>query len=79
LCMVSPKTLQQTSRRMIVRPFVVLAAKLLGPGPMRLQMVKLAHELGDGDNYFEVFYARRSPEANPVFEAPATETRRRAA
>jgi hypothetical protein len=77
--MVSPKTLQQTSRRMIVRPFVVLAAKLLGPGPMRLQMVKLAHELGDGDNYFEVFYARRLPEANPAFEAPATETRGRAA
>ena len=77
--MVLPKTLQQTSRRMILRPFVVLAAKLLGPGPMRLQMVKLAHELGDGDNYFEVFYARRRPEANPAFKAPATETRRRAA
>jgi hypothetical protein len=46
---------------------------------MRLQMVKLAHELGDGDNYFEVFYARRRPEADPAFEAPATETRGRAA
>jgi hypothetical protein len=48
----------------IVRPFVRLAARFLGPGPLRLQMVKLAHELDEGDNYFE---------------APAAGTRRRAA
>ena len=31
-----------------VRPFVVLAARVMGPGPLRLKLVKLAHEL-DGD------------------------------
>jgi hypothetical protein len=47
---------------MIVKPFVVLAARCLGPGPLRLQMVKLAHDLGEGDNFFEVFYGRPRPE-----------------
>lgn len=32
----------------LMRPFVVLAARVLGPGPMRLKMVKLAHDLSDG-------------------------------
>ena len=30
---------------MIVKPMVVLAARCLGPGRLRLQMVKLAHEM----------------------------------
>jgi hypothetical protein len=30
-----------------VKPFVVWAARVLGPGPLRLKMVKLAHELDD--------------------------------
>jgi len=34
--------------RPLMRPFVVMAAKVLGPGPMRLKMVKLAHNLNDG-------------------------------
>ena len=29
----------------MVRPFVVLAARVLGPGPTRLRLVKLAHTL----------------------------------
>jgi hypothetical protein len=29
----------------LVRPFVVLAARALGPGPTRLKLVKLAHNL----------------------------------
>jgi hypothetical protein len=78
--MVSPRTLPQAGGRVLVRPFVVLAAKCLGPGPLRLQMVKLAHELGGGDNYFDIFYSqRRRQEATPVLEAPAPHTRRRAA
>jgi hypothetical protein len=28
-----------------VRPFVVMAARVLGPGPTRLRLVKLAHNL----------------------------------
>lgn len=29
----------------LMRPFVVLAARALGPGPTRLRLVKLAHDL----------------------------------
>lgn len=29
----------------LVKPFVVLAARVLGPGPTRLKLVKLAHNL----------------------------------
>jgi len=32
----------------LVRPFVVMAARVLGPGPTRLRLVKLAHHLGPG-------------------------------
>jgi hypothetical protein len=31
----------------VARPFVILVARFLGPGPLRLKMVKLAHELDD--------------------------------
>ena len=37
----------------LVRPFVVLAARVLGPGPTRLRLVKLAHTL-DGSALFLV-------------------------
>lgn len=30
----------------LLRPMVVLAARVMGPGPARLRMVKLAHHLG---------------------------------
>ncbi len=30
----------------LVKPFVVMAARVLGPGPTRLRLVKLAHNLG---------------------------------
>ncbi len=32
---------------------VVLAARVVGPGPLRLKLVKLAHELEDDRVYFE--------------------------
>jgi hypothetical protein len=76
---VSSRALNRTGRRVIVRPFVVLAAKCLGPGPLRLQLVKLAHEMGQGQNFFEVFYGRQLRELNPaVSEAPVRPTRRAA-
>ena len=34
-------------RAVVVRPLVLLAARVMGPGPLRLKMVKLAHDLGD--------------------------------
>jgi len=33
--------------RPVVKPLVILAARFMGPGPLRLRMVKLAHELDD--------------------------------
>jgi hypothetical protein len=77
--MVSRSDLERTSRRVIVRPFVVLAAKCLGPGRLRLQMVKLAHEMGEGQNFFEVFYGRHrlQPRAASL-EAPAQSSQRAA-
>jgi hypothetical protein len=34
-------------RAVVVRPLVLLAARVMGPGPLRLKMVKLAHHLDD--------------------------------
>jgi hypothetical protein len=34
-----------SARPVVVKPLVLLAAKVMGPGPLRLKMVKLAHEL----------------------------------
>jgi hypothetical protein len=34
-------------RPAVMKPFVLLAARVLGPGPRRLSLVKLAHELDD--------------------------------
>jgi hypothetical protein len=69
--MVTRKALRRTGSRVIVKPFVVLAARCLGPGPVRLQMVKLAHDLGDGDNFFEVVYPMGRHDPGPTFEASA--------
>ncbi len=33
----------------LFKPFVVMAARTLGPGPLRLRMVKLAHNLGSDE------------------------------
>lgn len=35
-----------TASGVLLRPVVVLAARVMGPGPARLRMVKLAHNLG---------------------------------
>jgi hypothetical protein len=78
--MVATKALHRTGRRVIIRPFVVLAAKCLGPGRLRLQMVKLAHEMGDEQNFFEVFYGRQRADVRAAaFEASAVQQSRRAA
>ncbi len=58
----------------IVKPFVVLAARALGPGPLRLRMVKLAHSLSSDGYVFEGIPSRF--EAEPVaLDAPSTSRR----
>jgi hypothetical protein len=69
-------TLDRTNGSLIVKPMVVLAARVLGPGPLRLKLVKLAHELSDGGAVIDAMEsattsADRHPEldggANPRF------------
>jgi hypothetical protein len=56
----------------LVRPFVVFAARALGPGPTRLRLVKLAHEL-DHQAFFlvpeEVGYGDEGPAVQPTSRA----------
>jgi len=33
----------------LVKPFAVIAARVLGPGPTRLKLVRLAHNLNSKD------------------------------
>jgi len=47
------RTLYRTNGSIFVKPLVVLAAKVLGPGPLRLKLVKLAHDLSDGGSVLE--------------------------
>jgi hypothetical protein len=68
--MVSRRELHRTGRRVFVKPLVVLAAKCLGPGRLRLEMVKLAHDLGDPDQNFQTLYARAQAQVLPTYEAP---------
>jgi hypothetical protein len=42
-------------------------------------MVKLAHEMGEGQNFFEVFYGRQRAQPKPALEAPPAQGSRRAA
>ena len=37
-----------TNGMVSMRPFVVLAIRVMGPGPKRVQMVRLAHAMNDG-------------------------------
>ena len=37
-----------TNGMVSMRPFVVLAIRVMGPGPRRVQMVRLAHAMTDG-------------------------------
>jgi hypothetical protein len=57
----------------LVKPFVVLAAKVLGPGPTRLRLVKLAHSLGPHGSLVELrqrgYKADEEPAVQPTSRA----------
>lgn len=36
---------RKTASVILFKPFIVMAARVLGPGPTRLRLVKLAHNL----------------------------------
>lgn len=73
------RALHRTNGRVIVKPFVVLAAKCLGPGRLRLEMVKLAHDLGDREYANEHFLYGRYARERRVLDTLAIPARRRAA
>ena len=55
---ISRGALRRTTGLVLAKPCIVLAAKFLGPGPARLRLVKLAHEM-DGGAILAVRPARR--------------------
>ena len=55
-----------SASHIIVRPMVVLAARALGPGPTRLRLVKLAHNLRGGATVIELPKADRDGELGPA-------------
>jgi hypothetical protein len=69
--MINRGGLHRAGRRVLAKPFVVLAARCLGPGRLRLEMVKLAHDLDDRDYSFASLYGRKRQEVAPAFETPA--------
>jgi len=69
--MVSKRELRITGRKVFVKPLVVLAAKCLGPGRLRLDMVKLAHDLEDRDESIQSLYGRSRPQALQPYQAPS--------
>lgn len=42
------RALLMTNHMVSMRPFVVFAIKVMGPGPRRVRMVRLAHAMSDG-------------------------------
>lgn len=48
------RIMNDSASHIIARPIVVMAARFLGPGPTRLKLVKLAHNLGDGATVVEL-------------------------
>jgi hypothetical protein len=55
--MVARRALQRvngSASHFLVKPFVVMAARVLGPGPTRLRLVKLAHNLSQNGAVLEL-------------------------
>jgi len=48
------RILNGSAGHIIVKPMVVMAARVLGPGPTRLKLVKLAHNLGNSATVVEL-------------------------
>jgi hypothetical protein len=71
------RSLYRTNGSLIVKPLVVLAARVLGPGPLRLKLVKLAHELSDGGVVIEATQGGYVASL-PVDRAVAQDTQRAA-
>lgn len=49
-----------TNDMVSLKPFVILAIRMMGPGRRRLEMVKLAHDLNDARGAVQPFNGRLS-------------------
>jgi hypothetical protein len=58
-----------TNDMVSIRPFVVLAIKVMGPGRRRVEMVKLAHDMHDARSDVWQFQARLQLAVNPQPQA----------
>lgn len=56
---------KETASVILFKPFIVMAARILGPGPTRLRLVKLAHNL-NRNGLVVVEPSERFAEAAPV-------------
>ncbi len=57
------------STNAIFKPFVLMAAKFLGPGRLRLEMVKLAHDLNDeGGNTNALLFRHRIADGSEAIQ-----------
>jgi hypothetical protein len=59
-------TVNGSASHAIVRPVIVMAARTLGPGPTRLRLVKLAHNLSHGATVVELSKADRDGDLGPA-------------
>ena len=55
-----------SASHIIVRPIVVMAARVLGPGPTRLRLVKLAHNLSHSATVVELPRAEHDGKLDPA-------------
>jgi hypothetical protein len=70
--MVTRRALQRvngSASMVLVKPFVVMAARVLGPGPTRLRLVKLAHNLDDSGARKLEYDETQGPAAQPTRRA----------
>ena len=54
------------ARQVVVRLFVLLGARAIGPGRLRLKMVKLAHQLDEGQVSRLAVTLERAPGSEPL-------------
>jgi hypothetical protein len=65
--------LLKTNDMLSMRPLVVFAIRVMAPGPRRLRMVKLAHEMNDGGAYLNPSHRtlRVAPKSRPQGVVPS--------
>jgi hypothetical protein len=69
------RALMTTNDMVSLRPFVILAIRMMGPGRRRLEMVKLAHDLNEARGEIPPFNGRLQVAADPQPQSIASQQR----